>query len=206
MKAMILEEFGEPDVFRMADLSSPEPARGEIMIRVAASSVNPIDWKIRSGLAPALAPDFPAVLHGDVAGTVEAVGPGVERFKPGDEVYACAGGVKGHGGALAEFMVAQADLVALKPATLTLTEAAVLPVVALTAWGVDCPRGDSTGTACADSWGGGGSGAHRHSTGQVCRGDCLCHGFKQRQGGIGPQGRRRRDDQLLGTGRAGVCE
>jgi NADPH2:quinone reductase len=127
MKAMILEEFGEPDVFRMADLSSPEPARGEIMIRVAASSVNPIDWKIRSGVAPARAPDFPAVLHGDVAGTVEAVGPGVERFKPGDEVYACAGGVKGHGGALAEFMVAQADLVALKPATLTLTEAAVLP-------------------------------------------------------------------------------
>jgi NADPH2:quinone reductase len=134
MKAMILEEFGEPDVFKMVELPTPELKAGQVLIRVAASGVNPIDWKIRSGLAPSLAPDFPAILHGDVAGTIEAVGQDVQCLKPGDEVFACAGGVKGHGGALAEFMVAPADLVALKPTTLNQTEAAVLPVVSITAW------------------------------------------------------------------------
>jgi NADPH2:quinone reductase len=73
-------------------------------------------------------------LHGDVAGVVEAVGEGVTAFKPGDEVYACAGGVKGLGGALAEYMLADADLVALKPASLSMAEAATLPLVSITAW------------------------------------------------------------------------
>ena len=93
-----------------------------------------MDQKIRSGAVPGIAADFPAVLHGDVAGTVEAVGEGVAHLRPGDEVYACAGGVKGFGGALAEFMLADAALVARKPASLGMLAAATLPLVGITAW------------------------------------------------------------------------
>lgn len=81
-----------------------------------------------------IAPLFPAVLHGDVAGTIEVVGEGVTSFQVGDEVYGCAGGVKGLGGALAEFMLADAALVAKKPKSLTMREAAALPLVSITAW------------------------------------------------------------------------
>ncbi len=76
--------------------------------------MNPVDYKIRSGALSDISPEFPAILHGDVAGTIEAVGAVVNTFQPGDEVYACAGGVKGTGGALAEFMLADAQLVAKK--------------------------------------------------------------------------------------------
>ncbi len=135
MKAMVIEQFGGPDVFRQVELADPKPIPGHIVIRVSATSVNPIDYKLRQGLVPALAPDFAAVLHGDVAGVVEAIGPGVTKFKRGDEVYACAGGFKGlPGGALAEYMLADEALAALKPKTLTMTEAAALPLVSITAW------------------------------------------------------------------------
>jgi NADPH2:quinone reductase len=77
---------------------------------------------------------LPAVLHGDVAGVVEAVAPDVRGFRPGDEVYACGGGVKGMGGALAEFMLVDAALVALKPKSLSMIAAAALPLVTITAW------------------------------------------------------------------------
>jgi NADPH2:quinone reductase len=105
-----------------------------VLIRVAGSSVNPVDTKIRAGAIPGITPDFPAVLHGDVAGTVEAVGPGVDGFAPGDEVWGCAGGVKGCGGALAELMAADARLVARKPERLGPVDAAALPLVGITAW------------------------------------------------------------------------
>mgnify|MGYP006280697619 FL=1 len=134
MKAMVIEEFGGPEVFHPADVPEPKLKRGHVIIRVAASSVNPIDWKIRSGAVTGIAPDFPAVLHGDVAGTIEAVGEGVERFEPGDQVYACPGGFADCPGALAELMLADADLVAHKPQRLGLEEAAVLPLVSITAW------------------------------------------------------------------------
>jgi len=133
MKVQAIAQFGEPSVFKLMDLPRPEVIPGHVLIRVAASSINPVDYKIRQ-YGPAFAPDLPAVLHGDVAGVIEQVGEGVNAFKPGDEVYACAGGVKGLGGALAEFMLADADLVALKPKSLTMTEAAALPLVAITAW------------------------------------------------------------------------
>ncbi len=107
---------------------------GHVLIRVAATSVNPVDFKIRAGVVKDIAPDFPAVLHGDVAGVIEVVGEGVNAFKPGEEVYACAGGVKGLGGALAEFLLADATLVARKPKSLSMREAAALPLVSITAW------------------------------------------------------------------------
>ncbi|MBD2308375.1 zinc-dependent alcohol dehydrogenase family protein [Chroococcidiopsis sp. FACHB-1243] len=134
MKAQAIVSFGEPSVFQTIELPKPEVIPGHVLIRVAATSVNPVDFKLRRGAMPAIAPEFPAVLHGDVAGVVEAVGEGVTTFKPGDEVYGCAGGFKGMGGALAEYMLADADLLALKPKSLSMKEAAALPLVAITAW------------------------------------------------------------------------
>jgi NADPH2:quinone reductase len=134
VKAIVINRFGGPEVFEPAEVPTPELRPGHVLVRVAASSVNPIDCKIRSGAVTAVAPEFPAVLHCDLAGTVEALGPGVTCFKPGDAVYALAGGIKGHGGALAELMLVDADLLALKPESLSLAEAAALPVAAVTAW------------------------------------------------------------------------
>ena len=134
MKAQIIQSFGDPSVFQLEEVSKPELKPGHVLIQVKASSVNPIDTKVRAGAVPAVAPEFPAVLHGDVAGLVYAVGEGVTEFKVGDEVFGCAGGFKGTGGALAEFMLADADLLAHKPKNLTMEEAAALPLVAITAW------------------------------------------------------------------------
>jgi NADPH2:quinone reductase len=134
MQAMIINRFGAPNVFESRDLAMPPIKPGYLLIKVAASSVNPVDCKIRQGKLAAIAADFPAVLHGDVAGTVEAVGEGVDGFQIGDAVYACAGGVKGHGGALSEYMLADARLAAHKPRNMDLQEAAALPLVSITAW------------------------------------------------------------------------
>ncbi len=133
MKAVIIRQAGEPDVFEMADLPMPEIGAGQVLVRVAATSVNPVDWKIRK-LGLPFGPDYPAVLHGDVAGVVEAVGADVSGFAVGDEVYGCAGGVRGSGGALAEFMACDAAFLARKPGNLSMAEAAALPLVCLTAW------------------------------------------------------------------------
>ena len=136
MQAQIINRFGSPDVFETADIPVPQVLPGHVLIRVMATSVNPVDLKIRQG-APAYAsvtPSLPAVLHGDVAGVVEAIGEGVSTFQPGDEVYACPGGVKGLGGALTDYMLADADLVAHKPKSLTMTATAALPLISITAW------------------------------------------------------------------------
>lgn len=134
MKALVIRQFGSPDNFHEMDLPIPEILPNTVLIRVAATSVNPVDFKIRKGAAQGIAPSFPAILHGDVAGTIEAVGEGVDRFQVGDEVYGCAGGVKNLGGALAEYMLADANLLALKPKSIAMTEAAALPLVSITAW------------------------------------------------------------------------
>ncbi|MEW9674160.1 zinc-dependent alcohol dehydrogenase family protein [Ammoniphilus sp. 3BR4] len=134
MKVQVIRSFGDPSVFQLVELPKPTVTPGHVLIRVAASSVNPVDLKMRQGLVKGLAPEFPAVLHGDVAGVIEEVGEGVTHFKPGDEVYGCAGGLKGEAGALADYMVADASLLALKPRSLTMREAAALPLVSITAW------------------------------------------------------------------------
>jgi len=90
MKAIVIERFGNSDVFTEIDLSTPEVLSDHVLIRVAATSVNPVDCKIRQGVVPDIAPSFPAVLHGDVAGTIVEVGRGVDHFKVGDQVYGCA--------------------------------------------------------------------------------------------------------------------
>lgn len=135
MKSQIIQAFGKPSVFQYREISKPELQPGHVLIQVKATSVNPIDTKVRAGAVPAVAPEFPAVLHGDVAGLVCGVGEGVTDFKIGDEVFGCAGGFKGtSGGALAEFLLADADLLVHKPKNLTMEEAAALPLVSITAW------------------------------------------------------------------------
>ena len=133
MKAMIVRAAGEPSVFEAADLEQPEISAGQVLVKVAATSVNPVDWKIRK-LGLPFGPDYPGVLHGDVAGVVDAVGDGVSNVSMGDEVYGCAGGLKNTGGALAEYMACDAEFLALKPGNLSMAEAAALPLVCLTAW------------------------------------------------------------------------
>lgn len=133
MKAVVIKEFGSPSKFQVEELSARDLKPGELKINVKATSVNPVDTKVRSGQAEAFAPDFPAVLHGDVAGIVEEVTEG-SPFQKGDEVYACAGGVKGVDGALREQMIVDQKLVARKPERLSMSEAAALPLVSITAW------------------------------------------------------------------------
>jgi len=134
VKAQIINSFGKPTVFTLMDVPVPEIKPGHVLIKVHATSVNPIDCKVRSGAVAAIAPEFPAILHGDVAGTVEIVGEDVSQFKKGDEVYGCAGGFRGLGGALAEFMSVDAKLIATKPKSLSMQQAAALPLVCITAW------------------------------------------------------------------------
>jgi len=134
MRAVVIHEFGGPEVLAAAELPAPEPGPGQVLIEVHATSVNPVDYKIRDGRAAALAGRLPAVLHPDCAGRIVRVGADVDGFRPGEAVYAFAAGIAGKPGALADLMVADARIVAPKPATLTMAEAAALPLVSVTAW------------------------------------------------------------------------
>jgi len=133
MRAQLLRSFGDKPDFHLATVPKPELKPGHVLIRVAATSVNPIDIKMRT-LGPAFAPKLPAVMGMDVAGVVEAVGEGVSAFSPGDEVFGCPGGLGDIPGALAEYMLADARLLARKPSTHSMAEAAALPLVTITAW------------------------------------------------------------------------
>ena len=133
MKAQLLQTYGDTPDFRLTDIDVPAVKPGHVLVRVVATSVNPIDIKIRK-MRPPFAPALPAILGMDVAGTVEAVGEGVSGLKHGDEVFGCAGGLADMPGALAEYMLADARLMALKPANLTMAQAAALPLVTITAW------------------------------------------------------------------------
>ena len=132
MRALLLTDYNSP--FALADVPRPEPARGEVLVRIAASGVNPLDVKIRTGNAAHAKVPLPAILGIDLAGVVEKVGEGVTRFAPGDEVYGMAGGVGGLPGSLAEFSAVDADLLAIKPSNLSMVEAAALPLAFITAW------------------------------------------------------------------------
>jgi NADPH2:quinone reductase len=111
-----------------------EPLAGQVRVRIHASGVNPLDVKIRSGTAPHAKQPLPATLGLDMAGVVDAVGPGVASLHVGDEVYGMVGGVGGIQGTLAEYIVTSTELLARKPESLTMREAAALPLVAITAW------------------------------------------------------------------------
>lgn len=135
MKAMVLKSYGETSKFEAMDMPKPKPALGQVIVKVAASSVNTVDTMIRNmGEQLPFSPKTPAVLGMDFAGTIEAIGEGVTDFALGDEVYGCAGGLADLQGALAEYMPADAKLIAHKPKSLSMREAAALPLVAITAF------------------------------------------------------------------------
>jgi NADPH:quinone reductase len=132
MRALVVHEADGP--FHEAQLPRPVARAGEVLVRVRASGVNPLDTKIRAGAAAHARHPFPAVLGMDLAGVVETVGSGVAAFRPGDEVYGLVGGVGGIQGTLAEFVAVDADLLARKPVNLSMKQAAALPLVVITAW------------------------------------------------------------------------
>ncbi|MEM6889778.1 MAG: zinc-dependent alcohol dehydrogenase family protein [Pseudomonadota bacterium] len=135
MKAMVLNSYGPNAAFEPVELPDPVATSGHVVVRVAATSVNTVDTMIRSlGEELPLSPPLPAVLGMDFAGTVVAVGEGVNDFATGDEVYGCAGGLMDLPGALAEYINADARLIAHKPKTLSLRTAAALPLVGITAY------------------------------------------------------------------------
>lgn len=120
--------------FLERDFPHPALVANQVLVRIAASGVNPLDTKIRAAKAAHAKQPLPAVLGVDMAGTVEEVGSAVTAFKPGDEVYGMVGGVGGHQGTLAEKIAADADLLAHKPKNLTMRQAAALPLSVITAW------------------------------------------------------------------------
>jgi len=132
MRALMLDAPNAP--FRQIEMPKPVPAAGEVLVRVQASGVTVLDTKIRAGAAGHARHPLPNILGMELAGTIEAVGPGVTRFQPGDEVYGMTGGVGGVQGSLAEYVAADADLLARKPASLSMREAAALPLNIITAW------------------------------------------------------------------------
>lgn len=137
MKAYLVHEYGASAKFVEGEVPKPAVQPGHVLIETKATSLNPVDHKILT-LNLGINPDPPAILHMDVAGVVAEVGAGVDNFKVGDEVYGCAGGLKGKagtlGGALADYMLADAHLIAHKPKTLGFAESAALPLVSITAW------------------------------------------------------------------------
>jgi len=130
MKAMVLETFGGPENFQWKDWPTPEAKAGDVLIRIRAVSVNPVDYKMRAGHLPIPLPD---VLGRDVAGRVEAVGDGVTEFQPGDEVFAVLFGPRSNG-AYAQYVSTPAAFVCPKPDALSFTQAACLGVAGMTAY------------------------------------------------------------------------
>src|SRR5213080_593612 len=135
MKAVRVHNYGGPEVLRFEDAPRPTPSSGELLIRVHAASVNPIDWKVRAGYMKDYIPlPLPFIQGWDVSGVVEAVGSGVTKFKKGDEVYARPD-VTAHGsGAYAEYVVTKETETALKPKSIDHVHATTIPVGAVTAW------------------------------------------------------------------------
>jgi NADPH:quinone reductase len=132
MRAAVLTAYGSP--LQVGSLSRPAAAEGQILVRIKASAVNPLDLKIAKGQAAHARHSPPAILGIDVAGIVESVGTGVAGLKPGDEAYGMTGGVGGLQGSLAEFVAADASLLAPKPKNVGMREAAALPLIFITAW------------------------------------------------------------------------
>ncbi|CAN5210101.1 zinc-dependent alcohol dehydrogenase family protein [soil metagenome] len=132
MRALVVDAANTAFVSR--SLPRPEPRAGEVLVKIHASAVNPLDTKIRSGNAAHARHPFPAVLGMDLAGVVEAIGADVDGLRVGDEVYGLTGGVGGLQGSLAEYAAVDAALLAIKPANLSMREAAALPLITITAW------------------------------------------------------------------------
>ncbi len=135
MKAMVIDGFGGADKLHWADLPTPNPAAGEVLIKLTATSVNPVEWKIREGYLSGLFPHhFPLILGWDAAGTVAALGEGVTGFQIGQPVFAYCRKPEVQWGTYAEYVTMTADAVAPAPASIALQAAATIPLVGLTSW------------------------------------------------------------------------
>lgn len=132
MKAMVLTAFGGPESFELRDVPKPVPQAGQVLVRVHATSINPLDYQVRRGDYPDLV-RLPAITGHDVSGVVEAVGPGVTAFAPGDEVWYTPQIFDGQG-SYAEYHVAAENIIGRKPASLSHLEAASLTLVGGTVW------------------------------------------------------------------------
>ncbi|MEU4891660.1 NADP-dependent oxidoreductase [Streptomyces sp. NPDC044780] len=133
MRAVTISEWGGPEVLSVGEVARPEPLPTEVLVRVHAAGINPVDWKTRAGQGMAGLQTLPLILGWDVSGVVEEVGFGVTTLAPGDEVYAMPWFPRPAGG-YAEFVTAPSRQFARKPASIGHTEAAALPLAALTAW------------------------------------------------------------------------
>lgn len=129
MKATVIDAYGDNSVVRYVDVDRPQPGAGEVLIKVMAAGVNPVDWKIRDGAGQRLGLTLPIRLGGEIAGIVETIGEGVEHLKPGDAVF----GIIKSGG-FAEYALARAGDLARKPESVDFINAAAIPLGALTAW------------------------------------------------------------------------
>jgi NADPH:quinone reductase-like Zn-dependent oxidoreductase len=130
MRAVTFSRYGGPEVLGLTELPTPTPGKGEVLLRVGAAAVNPVDWKLASGAFRLVLPQrFPVVPGMDVAGTVEAVGKGVTTLRPGDRVHGRLDGP----GASAAFALAKVDVLAPIPEGMTMAEAAALPLAGMTA-------------------------------------------------------------------------
>jgi NADPH:quinone reductase-like Zn-dependent oxidoreductase len=129
MKAIMIHEFGGPEVLKYEDVQEPQPGPGEIRIKIIAAGVNPMDWKVRRGLVGLL--PLPMIMGLDVAGTVDMIGQGEIPFKPGDEVFAKV--AIGKGG-YAEYTLARSTEMARKPKSIGFVESAAIPTAGLAAW------------------------------------------------------------------------
>src|SRR5437762_11943087 len=130
MKAVRIERYGNEEVVEIADVDRPKPGAGQVLVKVKAAAVNPVDWKIRDGLCEMFGLKPPLILGCEVAGTVEAVGNNVEDFSSGDDVYAYLGA---YSGGYAEYVAAPASEFVHKPKQIDFNTAASVPVGALTA-------------------------------------------------------------------------
>ncbi|HVP36686.1 MAG TPA: zinc-dependent alcohol dehydrogenase family protein [Terriglobales bacterium] len=132
MKVMAINRFGGPEVLELQEIPIPKPGPKQVLVKVHATSVNPVDYKIRQGTSR-FPVKLPLVLGGDVSGVVEELGPGVTDFKVGDEVYYSPGLGAGPG-SYAEYNVTREEIVSFKPESLTHFEAASIPLAGGTAW------------------------------------------------------------------------
>jgi NADPH:quinone reductase-like Zn-dependent oxidoreductase len=132
MKAYVVETANGP--FVETEMPTPSLFDGQVLVRIAASGINPLDTKIRSGQGGHAKQPLPAVLGLDMAGVIDEVAPNVTAFHPGEEVFGMVGGAGGHQGTLAEFIAVDAALLAPKPSTLSMRQAAALPLATITAW------------------------------------------------------------------------
>ena len=130
MKVIEINAVGDSSVFETTERDKPKPAKGQVLVKTVATSVNPIDTKEREFIIDT----FPAVIHTDFSGIIEEIGDGVTGFKVGDAVYGCCGHWGGGSGCLAEYQTVDAGAMALAPKNIPLNEAAALPLVTITAW------------------------------------------------------------------------